>query len=229
MTESPSRVRVLVADDNPVVRSGLVSLLEVSGDIDVVGQAENGRHAIELADELQPDLVLLDVRMPELDGVQAVLTLSKEHLVVMLTYTEEPDTVREAIRNGASGYLVHGTFSADELGGYVHAALEGKNPLSPQAAAAVLDVVRGTDDSAPAAAGGGQPPADVLQAGLTRREVEVMEEITKGLSNKEIAAELFVSEKTVKNNVNRIFTKLQVTSRAAAIARWIGTDERAPR
>lgn len=224
MTDQPL-IRVLVTDDNPVVRTGLVSLLEASGEVEVLGQAENGRQAIELAAELQPDLVLLDVRMPEMNGVEAVATLSKEHLVVMLTYTEEPDIIREAVRNGASGYLVHGTFTTEELGRYVRAVVEGRNPLSPQAAAAVLDAVRSTDPAA-AAPSPRQAEGDVLKAGLTRREVEVMEQITRGLSNKEIAAELFVSEKTVKNNVNRIFTKLQVTSRAAAIARWIGTDER---
>lgn len=225
MTDSQPPIRVLVADDNPVVRSGLISLLEASGEVQIVGEAENGQHAIELAAEVAPDLILLDVRMPVLDGVQAVATLSKEHLVVMLTYTEEPDIIREAVRNGASGYLVHGTFTTDELGRYVRSAVEGRNPLSPQAAAAVLDAVRSGDTAAHATNDTATPTGDVSNAGLTRREVEVMEQITRGLSNKEIAGELFVSEKTVKNNVNRIFTKLGVTSRAAAIARWLGTDE----
>lgn len=227
MTQPTELIRVLVADDNPIVRSGLVSLLEASGEVQVVAEAENGRHAIELAARHQPDLVLLDVRMPELDGVQAVATLSKQHTVVMLTYTEEPDTIRQAMVSGASGYLVHGSFTTDELGAYVRSAVAGDNPLSPQAAAAVLDGLRSGSAERPASTD--QPPphsANVAaEAMLSTREVEVMELITRGRSNGDIAGELFVSEKTVKNHVNRIYAKLGVTSRAAAIAKWMGTDE----
>lgn len=226
MTESDAGkapIRVLVADDNPIVRSGLVSLLEAGGEVEVVGEAENGRQAIDLADRHTPDLVLLDVRMPELDGVQAVATLSKTHTVVMLTYTEEPDIIREAIRNGASGYLVHGTFTTDQLSAFIRSAVDGANPLSPQAAAAVLDVVRGgtasnNSDETTRLAG------RAAEAMLSKREIEVMEHISRGRSNGEIAGNLYLSEKTVKNHVNRIYAKLGVTSRAAAIARWMGTD-----
>lgn len=219
-------IRVLVADDNPIVRSGLVSLLEAGGEVKVVGEAENGREAIELAARHRPDLVLLDVRMPEMDGVQAVTALSKDHRVVMLTYTEEPDIIREAIRGGASGYLVHGSFTAEELATYVRSATKGANPLSPQASAALLDVVRSGGAPAHAPAGDLDEPRSAVAARsrLSTREAEVMDVIAKGKSNAEIAAELFVSEKTVKNHVNSIYTKLGVTSRAAAIARWMGTD-----
>lgn len=227
MNDPTSPVRVLVADDNPIVRSGLVSLLEAGGAVEVVGEAENGRHAIELATRHRPDLVLLDVRMPELDGVQAVSELSKGCPVVMLTYTDDPDVVREAIRGGASGYLVHGTFTAEELTGHVHAAIAGANPLSPPAATAVLDTVRGsgpTTTEAPPTGLRPSRPTAAEDAGLSARESELMDLITRGRTNDEIAKELFLSEKTVKNHVNRIYTKLGVTSRAAAIARWIGTD-----
>lgn len=225
MTETKPLIRVLVADDNPIVRSGLISLLEAGGEVEIVGEAKNGREAMELAAQHRPDLVLLDVRMPEVDGVQAVATLSKEHTVVMLTYTEEPDIIREAIRKGASGYLVHGTFTTDELAAYIRSAIQGANPLSPQASAALLDAVRTGGSTTPA--NGEQTrqlPAVQAQARLSTREMEVMELIARGKANGDIAGELFVSEKTVKNHVNSIYAKLGVTSRAAAIARWMGTD-----
>ena len=224
MSEDAALIRVVVADDNPIVRSGLISLLEAGGEVEIVGEAENGREAIELAGTHRPDLVLLDVRMPEVDGVQAVATLSKEHSVVMLTYTEEPEIIREAIRNGAIGYLVHGTFTTDELANYIRSAVRGANPLSPQASAALFDVVR-TGGAEPAR-GDQAPsrPAVQVQARLSARETDVMDLIAKGKANTEIAGELFLSEKTVKNHVNSIYTKLDVTSRAAAIARWMGTD-----
>lgn len=226
MSNSTPATRILVADDNPIVRSGLVSLLEATGEVQVVAEAENGRQAIDLADRHRPDLVLLDVRMPELDGVQAVSTLSASCPVVMLTYTEDADIVRAAIRGGASGYLVHGTFTADQLTGYVRSAVNGANPLSPQAASAVLEAVR--EDPVTSQADRSDPGRlerhTTADMHLSAREAEIMDLISRGRANGEIAADLFLSEKTVKNHVNRIYAKLNVTSRAAAIARWIGTD-----
>ncbi|MQA85136.1 MAG: response regulator [Streptosporangiales bacterium] len=211
-------VRVLVVDDNPVVRSGLASLLEASGEIEVIGEAGDGRRAVELAEQVRPDVVLLDVRMPLVDGVEAAEPLSRVARVLMLTYTDDPDTVRSSIRRGACGYLVHGTFTAEELGRAVREAAAGAHPLSPAAASAVMDAVR----SAPS--GTGVDSAAVRAGlGLSVREAEVMDLIARGRSNGEIARELFLSEKTVKNHVNRIYAKLSVESRGAAIARWLGT------
>lgn len=223
--ESPNgsdSVRVMVVDDNPVVRSGLVALLEAGDHIEVIAEAGDGRRAIELAGHLRPDLVLLDVRMPLVDGVEAAGELSKHTRVLMLTYTEDPEVVRSAIRNGAAGYLVHGTFTAEELEAAVLGAVTGtSNPLSPVAVAAVLDGIK----NQPASSSDVPQQLDLHRAslGLSAREAEVMDRMSAGLTNGEIAGELFLSEKTVKNHVNRIYAKIGVESRAAAIALWLGT------
>lgn len=217
-------LRVMVVDDNPVVRSGLVSLLEAGG-IEVAAEAENGQRAVELVTHVKPDLVLLDVRMPLVDGVTAAELLSKHTRVLMLTYTDEPDVIRRAIGNGASGYLVHGTFTPEELYAAVRDVARGANPLSPVAASALVGAVQrdGAAAAKPAGADVGSRPARD-EFGLSVREGEVMDLIAQGRSNGEIAAELFVAEKTVKNHVNRIYAKLGVASRGAAIARWLGTS-----
>lgn len=215
-------LRVMVVDDNPIVRSGLVSLLEASGEVEIAAEAADGRKAVDLASTLDDlDLILLDVRMPEMDGVEAVKQLSRRCTVVMLTNTEDAATVQAAIRNGASGYLVHGTFGVEELQAYIRSAVAGASPLSPPAAAAVMSALRDAPASAAAPA---EVSAAAAEAMLSSREAEVMNLITQGKSNSEIATDLFLSEKTVKNHVNRIYAKLGVPSRGAAIARWIGTD-----
>jgi DNA-binding NarL/FixJ family response regulator len=223
--------RVMVVDDNLVVRSGLVSLLEASG-IQVIGEAGDGRTALEMAERLRPDLVLLDVQMPLLDGVAAADLLSRTTRVIMLTYTDDPKVVRTAIGNGAAGYLVHGSFTADELTSAVHDAVAGAHPLSEVAVSALVGAVRdGAGQDAPAEPAPAEGPStpDTGRFGLSAREAEVMELIVQGRSNSEIAGRLFLAEKTVKNHVNRIYAKLGVTSRGAAIAQWLGTATGDPR
>lgn len=212
-------VRVMIVDDNPVVRSGLVSLLEASGCGEVVAEAADGEQALTQATRAQPDLVLLDVRMPGIDGVEAAGLLSATSRVLMLTYTDDPETVRSAIRNGACGYLVHGTFSPEELGRAVRDAIAGTNPLSSSAAGALFDAVR-SDPQPPAEPAAPDPVGARVALGLSAREAEILDEIAQGKSNADIAGSLFLSEKTVKNHLNRIYTKLGVDSRAAALARW---------
>ncbi|TDC80850.1 response regulator transcription factor [Actinomadura sp. 7K507] len=212
-----NEIRVVVADDNPVVRSGLVSLLEATGVATVVAEAGDGRRAIELAERHRPDLVLLDVRMPLLDGMSALQTLSGITRVLMLTYTDEPDVIRAAVRGGASGYLVHGTFDVDDLATAVRQAAAGTgNPLSPVAITALMNAVKEPAQDRPRR-------SDRDRYGLSAREAEVMDLIAQGHANREIAGRLFLTEKTVKNHVNRIFAKLAVENRAAAIVRWLGT------
>lgn len=214
----PNPIRVMVVDDNPVVRSGLISLLEASNVAEVVAEAGDGQQAATEAERTRPDLVLLDVRMPLVDGVEAAGLLSRRTRVLMLTYTDDPEVVRAAIRNGACGYLVHGTFSPDELGKAVQDAVAGSHPLSPSAAGAVFEAVR----QGPAEVPDAPPDPGVVGVtmGLSAREVEVLQLISEGNSNGEIAQTLFLSEKTVKNHVNRVYAKLAVESRGAAIARW---------
>ncbi|MFB4312834.1 response regulator [Actinomadura sp. 21ATH] len=223
--ESADVITVVVADDNPVVRTGLASLLESTGEARVVGQAADGRHAIELTERLAPDLVLLDVRMPLVDGITALRDLSRLTKVLMLTYTEDDEVIRTAIRNGASGYLVHGSFTVDELAVAVRDTVAGTaNPLSPVAVTALMAAVQQrVDPPAPPAAATVGRAVDRARHGLSGREAEVMDLIAQGRTNREIAEQLFLTEKTVKNHVNRIFAKLGVGNRAAAIARWLGT------
>jgi DNA-binding NarL/FixJ family response regulator len=207
-------LRVIVADDNAVVRSGLVSLLEAGG-VEVAGEASDGEKAIALAERLRPDLVLLDVRMPLMDGVTAARRLAKTTRVLMLTYTDTPEIIRAAIGNGAAGYLVHGTFTPEELLNAVHQVARGANPLSPAAVAVLVGAVQDQATAPPQPAG--------ARYGLSAREMEVMELVAKGYPNGTIAARLFLADKTIKNHVNHIYAKLGVTTRAAAIALWLGS------
>ncbi len=206
-------IRVLLADDNPILRLGLVRLIEQLDGIEVVAEAENGQEAIEAANAQAPDIALLDVRMPVMDGLTAAREIAALCHVLMLTSSEEPEVVAAALQAGASGYLVHGAFDPGALARMIRDTLAGGAVLSPQAARAVVSGFR-IAAAVPAAQGGD------LGADLSEREREVMELIAAGLSNTDIARRLFLSEKTVKNHINRIFPKLDVRTRAEAIARW---------
>lgn len=219
--ESPdASISVMVVDDNPVVRSGLVSLLEASGVGTVVAEAGDGQEAVTAAEKSRPDVVLLDVRMPRIDGVEAAGVLSQNASVVMLTYTEDPEVIQSAIRNGACGYLIHGTFTPEELAKAIHDATTGAHPLSTSATGALLDAVRQTPQNFSVQEPVPDPSLARLRLDLSEREAEILKLIAEGQTNTEIAETLFLSEKTVKNHVNRIYTKLGVGSRGAAIARW---------
>lgn len=212
-------IRVLVADDNPVIRSGLAGLLDISDRIRVVAQASTGKEAVALARQHRPHVVLLDVRMPVMDGLEAAAELVDIARVLMLTYAEDAQIVGRAVRAGAAGYLVHGRFTPDELVQAVQDVHEGRTALSPAVAPALFEALR--DGTGP---GGASMPH--AQSRLTEREVEVLDLIAQGLSNTEVAQRLYVSAKTVKNHINRAYGKLGVTTRAQAIAAWLGTDDR---
>ncbi|MEW1581639.1 response regulator [Streptomyces microflavus] len=262
-----ARLRVVVADDNPVVRAGLGVLLSGRADIQVVAEAADGREAYEKTLHHRPDVVLLDVRMPGVDGISALPHLVGIAPVLMLTYSRESEIVHEALRLGAGGYLVHGEFTADQLVQAVRDTRNGRANFTATAADALLAHMR--HGTAPARSplpdglgaaltstpvhasprqrehseslsqlqplvgqslvtGGSVSPPNRQQYGLSSREVEVMELIASGMSNQQIAATCFISEKTVKNHINRIFTKLHSASRSEAIARWLGTAPRDP-
>lgn len=217
-------LRVLIADDNAVIRMGLVSLLESTGLLQVVAQAADGRTAAELARTQRPDVALLDVRMPGGDGLGAIGPISAVCPVLMLTYSNDPVVVAAAVRAGAVGYIVHGSLSPDDLVRAITGTIAGESHLSPAAAAALMAQVR---DPSPADDGlrSSTAPAQVAATcGISEREADVMGLIARGRSNLQVARELYLSEKTVKNHVNRIYAKLGVTSRGEAIARWLGTD-----
>lgn len=204
-------LRILLVDDSPVVRAGLKTLLATDADLTVVGEAGDGDAAISAAQELQPDVVLLDVRMPGRDGLSAVRELVTHATVVMLTFSDEPHVIQQAINDGARGYLVHGTFDATSLGHMVRSAAAGSGSFSGPA----LDVLL-TGGPLPAAT-----DADRSGLGLSERQAEVMSLIAEGRSNRDIAKELFLAEKTVKNHINQIFAVLGVANRAEAIVLWL--------
>ncbi|MCF4140124.1 response regulator transcription factor [Streptomyces sp. Tue 6430] len=232
-------VRVVVADDNPVVRAGLGALLSGVEDITVVAEAADGRQAYEAALHHRPDLVLLDVRMPDVDGLSALPHLVRIAPVVMLTYSSESEVVQEALRRGAGGYLVHGEFTVTELLSAIRDIVAGRAHFTPAAATAVLAHLRSSDATAHDDAPSGTlfPPTyrerlshvqplvgqSVGAHQLSAREAEIMDLIAAGLTNQQIAATCFISEKTVKNHINRIFAKLHSTSRSEAAAKWLGT------
>jgi DNA-binding NarL/FixJ family response regulator len=212
-------IRVLIADDNAVIRQGVRALLTASADdIEVVGEAATGREAIDQAEALRPDVVLLDIRMPVMDGVKAAERLAAQCKVMMLTYSDDEPMVAGAIRAGAHGYLVHGRFEPDELTRAVRDLAGGKRIVSPSVAPVIFELIaRGeSHDTAPARDSG--PDA------LTGREREVMTSISRGRSNRDIATELVISEKTVKNHIRAIYDKLGVGSRAEAMAVWLGIE-----
>ncbi|MFI2778437.1 response regulator [Streptomyces sp. ALB3] len=287
-------LRVVVADDNPVVRAGLTVLLQGRDDIDVVAEAGDGRQAYEVSVRHRPDVILLDVRMPGVDGISALPHLVRLAPVLMMTYSRESEIVHEALRLGAGGYLVHGEFTADQLVAAVRDTKEGRAHFTHSASSALLRSVRGGptgpeqvarplpdglgtafSGSGQGSAGGhGQPSASAhtqglqgdasrgadaysaegqgelrrpgcaensslaqssvgysstgapaaapqaMVAELSEREVEVMDLIASGMTNQQIAATCFISQKTVKNHINRIFAKLNAGSRGEAIALW---------
>jgi len=205
-------------DDNAIVRRGIASLLAEADGLEVVGEAGDGREAIAKAEELKPDVVCLDVRMPVMDGVAAAGPLAQRSKVLMLSYSEDEHLVTGAIRNGAAGYLVHGRFEPEELEGRIKAVAAGEMVLSPAVTPAVFDVLR--------RAPGPSNDDDELGLGsLTAREREVLNLLARGNSNREIAEELVITNKTVKNHLSRIYEKIGVHSRAEAIALWLGVRD----
>ncbi|WP_079429524.1 response regulator [Streptomyces katrae] len=216
-------LRVLIADDNPVVRAGLAALLAAADGIEVAAEAADGREALSLTRRHAPDLILLDVRMPGVDGISALPHLVRLAPVLMLTYSREPEIVRESLLLGAGGYLVHGEFTPEDLVRAVHDVREGRPHFTPTAADTLLASLRTSSQPQRTVAQSPERLHNSVLFGLSSREVEIMDLIASGMSNQQIAAACFISEKTVKNHINRIFAKLQSTSRSEAIAHWLGT------
>ncbi|TDW93051.1 LuxR family two component transcriptional regulator [Kribbella pratensis] len=204
-------VRVLLADDHPVYRDGLAALLGSLDGVEVVGTAADGVEAVDGARELQPDVVVMDVQMPRLDGIEATraITADSPHIgVVVLTMAEEDQTLFAAMRAGARGYLLKGA-SQGEIVRAITAVAQGEAIFGPAIARRVAEFFA----AAPAATPGSAFPQ------LTSREHEILALVAAGRSNAQIASELYLSPKTVRNNVSNIFTKLHVADRAEAIIR----------
>ncbi|GAA1252125.1 MULTISPECIES: response regulator transcription factor [Streptomyces] len=203
---SDSLISLLIVDDHPVVRDGLRGMFESAGDFTVLGEASNGVEAVELTARLDPDVVLMDLRMPGGNGVDAIKELTRRgarsRVLVLTTYDTDSDTL-PAIEAGATGYLLKDA-PREELFTAVRAAADGRTVLSPAVASRLVTAVR--TPAAPA----GEP--------LSAREREVLALVAKGTSNKEIARVLFISEATVKTHLTHVYGKLGVKDRAAAVA-----------
>ena len=195
-------IRVLVADDHPVVRAGLVGMLDLEDDLEVVGEATDGEEALLRVAELTPDLVLMDLRMLRLDGAGATARIVAEHpatrVLILTTFDTDADIVR-AVEAGATGYLLKDT-PRSQLVDAVRAAARGETVLAPPVAARLVSRLR----------------APVAEA-LTPREVQVLAAVARGLSNPDIGRELFIGEATVKTHLLRVFTKLGVDDRTRAV------------
>jgi DNA-binding NarL/FixJ family response regulator len=192
-------IRVLLVDDHPVVRSGLAGLLGGEPDIEVVGEASDGREGVDRAAELDPDVVLMDLRMPVMDGVDAtarIVATQGSRVLVLTTYDTDADILR-AVEAGATGYLLKDA-PRDELVEAVRAASRGETVLAPPLAAKLMRQVRSNDQ-------------------LTPRELEVLSLVSRGMSNGDIAKELFIGEATVKTHLLHAFDKLGVSDRTAAV------------
>ena len=223
--------RVLIADDDDLMRAGLVELLSGESDIEIAGQARTGREAIERARRLRPDVVLMDVRMPDLDGIAAtaaLATAAPETKVVILTTFEQDDYIFGALRAGASGFLLKRT-RPEELIAAVRTVAGGDSLLSPSVTRRVIDRMAQ------------QPTPDLSNQAkldeLTPREREVLELVAGGLSNRELAAELVIEEATVRSHIRRILMKLGLRDRVQVVIfayetgvnRPLGADTRAAR
>ena len=202
--------RILVADDHPAFRTGLQQMLQDVPDLEVIGEAETGARAVELTQELAPDVVVMDLRMPGIDGIEATRRLQQvapSAAVIVLTMFEDDDSVYAAMRAGALGYLLKGS-QQDEIVRAIRAVAAGEAIFGPEIARRVI---------AHFSTGAGS--ARQAFPGLTDREREILEKIAGGLGNATIAHELSISLKTVRNHVSNIFTKLQVSDRSAAIVK----------
>jgi NarL family two-component system response regulator LiaR len=200
-----SQIKVIIVDDHAMVRAGLATFLEVSDSLTLVGEAQNGQEAIELCERFEPDVVLMDLVMPDMDGVVATRIIRKRWpatQVIVLTSFQEGEQVQEALQAGAISYLLKNV-NMEDLTDAIQAAHHGHSILAQEAVHALV----------------GTPPAPpVPEFGLTPREYEVLALLVEGLSNPEISEKLYISIGTTRTHVSNIFSKMDVTNRAEAIA-----------
>ena len=216
MTEAARTIRVLIADDQRVVRDGLSMLVALINDVEVVGTACDGAEAVRLAEAHRPDVIMMDLRMPGIDGIAATADLRQRlptaRVLVLTTYADE-DAIVPALQAGARGYLTKDA-SAEQIEAAIHAVHAGQTHLDPAVQERlVAAVISRPAAGEPPVPGLGQKPPD----GLTAREAEVLTLLASGLSNTEIAKRLYLSNATVKTHINRIFAKTGARDRAQAV------------
>lgn len=202
------RTRVLIVDDHALSRKGIAAILEPDPAFLVVGEAADGAEALAKVRELQPDLVLMDIRMPEMSGLEATKRIKAEHphvIVVILSVSDDVRDFFEAIKLGAQGYLLK-DLQPQEWLGYLRAVVSGETPVSSELAARLLEEFRRGDTARPV---GGD---------ISERELEVLQKVAEGLSNREIGAALHIAESTVKNHLRNILEKLHLRNRAQLVA-----------
>jgi len=208
---SANRIRVMLVDDHTLMRKGVASLLAACPDIEVVGEADNGAEAVRRVADLMPDLILMDIQMPEMDGLEATRRILAEHpylKIVMLTVSEGDRALFDAIKAGAQGYLLK-RMDPDEFVAMVRGISQGEAPISRTMAAKILGEFSRRVKA---------PQMEDPAAKLTPREHEVLQLLTQGGSNKEIANALCISESTVKNHLKNILAKLHLQNRVQAVA-----------
>jgi len=203
-------IRVMITDDHLIIREGLRLILETADDLEVVGEAVDGAECLRLVPELKPDVILMDLQMPRMDGITAIEHLLKEHpqiaIVILTTYNED-DLMIRGLQSGARGYLLKDC-SRENLLDTIHAAAKGETLLKPEILARVL-----APQTAPK-----PDPVPQTESTLTERELEVLQSAARGQRNKEIAYKLGITERTVKAHLQSVYQKYGVDSRAAAVA-----------
>ena len=209
---SSDAIRVMICDDHALFRRGLVMVLETEEGIEVVGEAEDGEDAIAQVEDLAPDVVLMDIRMPRVSGIEATKAIAERvpgAKILMLTVSDEEEDLYDAIKAGATGYLLK-EISIEEVATAIRAVVGGQSLISPSMASKLLteftSLTRKADER-----------QSVPTPRLTDRELEVLKLVAEGMSNREIAGELFISENTVKNHVRNILEKLHLHSRMEAV------------
>jgi len=210
----PEPIRTLIVDDHALFRRGLEMVLDEEEDIELVGQASNGSEAVEKAGESLPDVILMDIRMPRSSGIDACRAMKEvapSAKIVMLTISDEEEDLFEAIRAGASGYLLK-DLPLDEVAETVRAVHGGQSLINPSMAGKLL-----TEFATLAKRDGQERVQQVPAPRLTEREMQVLKLVARGMNNRDIAKELFISENTVKNHVRNILEKLQIHSRMEAV------------
>ncbi|MBG6190738.1 DNA-binding NarL/FixJ family response regulator [Arthrobacter sp. CAN_A212] len=213
-------IRVLLADDQALVRAGFATMLSIEDDIEVVGQVTNGQEAVDFASQHEVDVILMDVQMPVMDGIQATELIARAHRgkVIILTTFEREDYLFDAIRSGASGFLLKNA-DPDDLIAAVQAVAGGYALLAPEVTVRVIERFAQSLEAAGTASAGAQPSSEHRKRldSLTQREKEILASLATGLSNAELASRFFLAEATVKSHVSSLLAKIQVRDRVQAV------------